>query len=216
MKKALLFVLALIAVGCADTEQAETPAAGSERVTSLSACESVTDRPFWTDEDLSEDVTSRFEAWLLCAEDGDHIAQWGIARAYATGEGIPEDDVEAARWYRLAAEQGYADAQYSLGLMYLSGEGVPEDDVEAVRWWRLAAEQGLADAQFLLGVRYAEGEGVPQDNVLAYMWYNLAAAQGNEDGQDYKDEIEPLMTREQIAEAQRLSREWLEAHPGGN
>ena len=24
------------------------------------------------------------------------------------------------------------------------------------------------------------------------------------------------MTREQIADAQRLSREWLEAHPGGN
>ena len=71
--------------------------------------------------------------------------------------------------------------------------------------------------QFLLGVRYAEGEGVPPDNVLAYMWYNLAAAQGNEDGQDYKDEIEPLMTREQIAEGQRLSTECIEAHPpGGN
>jgi len=49
------------------------------------------------------------------------------------------------------------------------------------------------------------------------MWYNLAATQGNEDGQDYKDEIEPLLTREQIAEAQRLSREWIAAHPpGGN
>ena len=58
---------------------------------------------------------------------------------------------------------------------------------------------------------------VPQDDVLAYMWYNLAATQGNEDGQDYKDEIEPLLTREQIAEAQRLSREWIAAHPpGGN
>ncbi len=42
-------------------------------------------------------------------------------------------------------------------------------------------------------------------------------AQGDEAGQNNKDIIEEQMTREQIAEAQRLSREWLEAHPpGGN
>ncbi len=49
------------------------------------------------------------------------------------------------------------------------------------------------------------------------MWYNLAAAQGNEAAQGLKDLLEGQMTREQIAEAQRLSTEWLEAHPlGGN
>ena len=48
------------------------------------------------------------------------------------------------------------------------------------------------------------------------MWWNLAAAQGNEGAQDNKDIIEEEMTREQIAEAQRLTREWLEAHPGGS
>ena len=64
---------------------------------------------------------------------------------------------------------------------------------------------------------YANGEGVPEDYVLAYMWWNLAAAQGYEDAQGNKDRLEQRMTREQIAEAQRLSREWLEANPpGGN
>ena len=53
--------------------------------------------------------------------------------------------------------------------------------------------------------------------MLAYMWSNLAAAQGYGDAQEFKDAIEEDMTREQIAEAQRLSREWIEAHPpGGN
>ena len=53
--------------------------------------------------------------------------------------------------------------------------------------------------------------------MLAYMWFNLAAAQGQEDARGNKDRLEQRMTREQIAEAQRLSREWLEAHPpGGN
>ncbi|MDE0899979.1 MAG: hypothetical protein OSA81_13315, partial [Longimicrobiales bacterium] len=60
------------------------------------------------------------------------------------------------------------------------------------------------------------GLGVPQDDVLAYMWLNLSATQGNAPPQENKDTVERRMTREQIAEAQRLSREWLEAHPPGN
>ena len=64
---------------------------------------------------------------------------------------------------------------------------------------------------------YVIADGVPEDIVLAYMWWNLAAAQGDEGPQSNKDRAERQMTSEQIAEAQRLSREWLEAHPpGGN
>ena len=49
------------------------------------------------------------------------------------------------------------------------------------------------------------------------MWYNLAAAQGNEYARGNKEILEERMTREQIAEDQRLSREWIQAHPpGGN
>jgi len=63
---------------------------------------------------------------------------------------------------------------------------------------------------------YSTGDGVPEDVVLSYMWSNLAAAQGNEIAQENKDRLDERMTREQIAEAQRLSREWLEAHPSSN
>ncbi len=110
-------------------------------------------------------------------------------------------------------EQGNAQAQYWLGFKYAIGEGVPEDDVEAVRWYRLAAEQGFAPAQFNLGGMYANGEGVSEDLVLAYMWYNLSAAQGNSFARWDKIIVEQRMTREQIDEAQRLSREWIETHP---
>ena len=129
---------------------------------------------------------------------------------YAHGYGVPEDDAEAVRWYRLAAEQEYASAQFDLGVMYSRGEGVPEDDAEAVRWYRLAAEQGDALAQTNLGLMYANGDGVLQDPVLAYMWFDLSAAQGNETAQSNKDVIEQWLSREQIAEARRLSREWTE------
>ena len=87
-------------------------------------------------------------------------------------------------------------------------------DLEEVR---ALAEQEDVITQYNLGVMYANGEGVPEDDVLAYMWFNVAAAQGYEGAQGNKDLLEERMTREQIAEAQRLSREWIEAHPpGGN
>ena len=54
----------------------------------------------------------------------------------------------------------------------------------------------------------AKGEGVAVNDVQAYKWLNLAAAQGNENAKTGKGFVEKEMTREQIAEAQRLSTEW--------
>ena len=142
------------------------------------------------------------------AEQGDADAQFKLGVMYDNGEGVPQDYTEAAKWFRLAAEQGDAWAQYFLGVRYANGEGVPQDYTEAVKWYRLAAEQGHASAQSNLGVRYAKGEGVPQDDVLAHKWFNLAAAQGDASAKKGRDIVTDRMTREQIAEAQRLAREW--------
>jgi hypothetical protein len=40
------------------------------------------------------------------------------------------------------------------------------------------------------------------------MWWNLAASSGYEDAKTSRETISKTMTREQIAEAQKLSREW--------
>jgi TPR repeat protein len=101
--------------------------------------------------------------------------------------------------------------------MYLDGDGVPENDAEAVRWYRLAADQGHADAQYNLGVRYANGQGVPQDDVQAHMWLNLVASRSTgedrESAVSARDRVRARMTAEQVADAQRLAREWDAAHP---
>ena len=103
------------------------------------------------------------------------------------------------------AAAGNADAQTSLGVAYALGEGVPEDKAEAVKWYRLAAAQGNAGAQAILGVAYSNGDGVPQDYIQAYKWYNLAAASGDNDANGAKLGLAKTMTKEQIAEAQKLS-----------
>ena len=91
--------------------------------------------------------------------------------------------------------------------MYYNGQGVQRDYAEAAKWARRAAEQGYAPAQADLGVMYWNGQGVPQDAVLAYMWLILAAAQ-EPDAVEERDMAASQMTLNEIAEAQRLAREW--------
>jgi S1-C subfamily serine protease len=93
-------------------------------------------------------------------------------------------------------------------MMYDLGWGVTEDRQEAARWYRLAANQGLAEAQAALGRKYHGGWGVPEDFVQAHLWHNLAAAQGDTIAEGLRDSIARRMTPAQIAEAQRLAREW--------
>jgi TPR repeat protein len=119
---------------------------------------------------------------------------------------------EELRSLNIRVWQRDAVAQAELGSFYHSGICVPQDYPESHRLARLAAEQGNPRAQNGLGFMYARGDGVPEDLVFAYMWFNLAAAQGNEVAKGNKDGVEARMTREQIAEAQRMSREWIEAH----
>ena len=119
-----------------------------------------------------------------------------------------KDYVTALRLWRPLAEQGEAGAQFNIAGMYGRGEGVPQDYVKALMWFRKAAEQKHADAQFNLGIMYDQGQGVPQDYSEAHKWYNLAAAQGDKDAANSRDLIAKEMTPSQIAEAQRLAREW--------
>ena len=123
-----------------------------------------------------------------------------------------QEQAEAIQLYRLAAEQGIAGAQCRLGVMYAEGRGVARDDRESVRWFRLAAEQGDAEAQGGLGLAYGTGRGVPQDFVASHMWMTLAAAQltgvTRNGALTFRNTIAAAMTSEQIAEAQRLAREW--------
>jgi len=74
--------------------------------------------------------------------------------------------------------------------------------------WKHLAEQGDAIAQFNLGQMYT----MRQDYVQAHKWFNILDANGDEDGHKYRDVLEEEMTPAQVAEAQKLAREWMEGH----
>jgi hypothetical protein len=129
-------------------------------------------------------------------------------------------------WFHKAAEKANPRALDNLGLIYNWGPlqdgqsvaengwefyGQPRDYARAAQWFRKSAQQGDTFAQRQLGEMYSAGLGFPRDFVSAYMWFNVAATKSDSDSviaRRSRDQLEKQMTPGQIAEAQRLSREW--------
>jgi TPR repeat protein len=169
---------------------------------------------------------------------GNVEAQARLCSLYWTGRRIPQDFTEAAKWCRPAAEQGHVDAQTVLGSLYMMGHGVRRSQKDAVKWLTPAASKGYARAQSVLGTVYEYGgHDLAPDKVRAHMWFNVAAVNFLEDKQiaaefsapdqattrtrlirfaerdradaaQSRTRVERTMTAAQIAEAQRLAREW--------
>ncbi|MEL6872643.1 MAG: sel1 repeat family protein [Pseudomonadota bacterium] len=66
-----------------------------------------------------------------------------------------------------------------------------------------------SDALFELGLRYSTGRDCTPDLVIAHKWFNLAAVRGNEAAKEYRSDIARELSRDDVAKAQRLAREWL-------
>ncbi len=82
-------------------------------------------------------------------------------------------------------------------------------DVDSLSQFEVAARQGRADALYNLGLAYSTGQGVDIDYIVAHKWFNLAASRGSELAKSWRAQIAREMDFGQIAEAQRLAREWL-------
>ena len=134
---------------------------------------------FYYGKGVPQDYNEAIRWYRKSADQGDAMAQYGLAFMYDRGTGLPQDYAEAVRWGRKAAEQGNAMAQSYLGFSHAQGHGVSQDYAEAVRWYRKAAEQGDSKAQYALGYMYSRGQGVVQDRAEAVRWYNKAAEQGD-------------------------------------
>ncbi|HEX3809663.1 MAG TPA: hypothetical protein VH000_13105 [Rhizomicrobium sp.] len=82
-------------------------------------------------------------------------------------------------------------------------------DMDALTQYEVDAKQGRADALYNLGLAYSTGQGVGVDFVTAHKWFNLAAMKGSDEAKTWRAQLAGEMNNSQIAEAQRLAREWL-------
>jgi hypothetical protein len=56
---------------------------------------------------------------------------------------------------------------------------------------------------------YSAGRDVPVDFIAAHKWFNLAAMRGNMEAIRLRREIADQMSGQEIAQAQRAARAWL-------
>src|SRR6204780_4961252 len=101
-----------------------------------------------------------------------------------------------------------------LGFLYEHGFGEPQDYDAAADFYARGAVQGDPFAQAMLGLMYDKGHGVPLDVIFAYKWLNLAAARSQDHEREtfarLRDAVASKMSKDEIAEGQRLALNWTE------
>ncbi|WP_425409094.1 sel1 repeat family protein [Hyphococcus sp.] len=77
-----------------------------------------------------------------------------------------------------------------------------------------AVEPLLSDSEmYRLGLEASTGGETGEfDLITAHKWFNLAAMQGNMEARAYRAELANEMSSEEVAEAQRMAREYLAVH----
>ncbi len=144
------------------------------------------------------------------AEKGDAKAQAILGLMHKNGDGVPQNSSQAMKFFKSSAEQGNPGAQRSVGVMYYEGwDDVPPNYPKAAEWQLLAAVNNVPEAQHMLGLMLAIGQGVPKNIVHAFYWVNIAALNDVKDAIKTRDGIIEKMTPEELAEAKKITQEWL-------
>lgn len=83
-------------------------------------------------------------------------------------------------------------------------------DFDTVEDFEGQAKSGKPDALYQLGLCYSTGQGVELDLIRAHKYFNLAAMKGVSEARLWRAELAQQMSSNDIAEAQRLARLWLQ------
>lgn len=158
-------------------------------------------------EGIGKDRTEAVKWFRKAAENNHAEAQGHLGTCYYMGDGVEKDYPQAIGWFRKGAEQGSGWAASGLAVCYYDGQGVAKDLVNAAKWFRKAADLGDPRGLYSLGNCYYFGEGVEKDYTEAYAWWNVAAARGDELAAKRRDQLEIKLALQQVAEAQKRSKE---------
>jgi uncharacterized protein len=158
------------------------------------------------------DFQTAFEKWKPLAEKGDLGAQYNLGGIYFQGLGVAQDFKKARKWLMLSAEQGDDRAMYNLGVIYLQGAGITKNPEKAFSLFESSAKKGNVKAQNALGEMFAFGDGITKNFVQAFKWWSIAYVNGDKGVLRNLNIAKKRLNRVQIAEAQKLAREWVEEH----
>lgn len=138
-------------------------------------------------------------------EDAESLAAEG-KRSYWGDETHAPDYSKALEYFERAAELGSAEAQYNLGIFYRDGIGLEKSLEKAMHWLEQCAQQDFPAAQAELSVCLMNEDNPEQSNIQAMKWALLAKKNNEPRAEKIIEILENHMTREEIAEAQKLTK----------
>ena len=165
-----------------------------------------------TGQGVPQDYAAAVSWYRKAADQGNVSAQYNLGLMYINGQGVPQDYAAAVSWYRKAADQGDADAQYNLGVMY--------DQAGACRRTMRRRRRGIAKPPT---------RAMPPPRTTSASCTSTARAcrrtmckricgstlrrltsqkEDRDKAVKNRDRVAAKMTPAQIAEAQKLAREW--------
>jgi uncharacterized protein len=210
------------------TESADrTPAITSQHrdETTSSADDAVTCLKTWKDVDEmayqavdQSNFDRALNIWRQSARDGNQLSELSLC-LFHMSQSTPvryRDYDEAFDICSSLAVGGFSSMQYILAKMYGAGVGVEKDKSTALYWFNQAAQGGDETSQYITGLAYLTGNGLPKDFVLAYKWLNVAAGNGVEKAVEARDVAASLLTRSELSEAQKLTRDYEPRLPQGH
>ena len=147
--------------------------------------------------------------YRAAAEKGNIMAQFTLAGIYMNpkkfkNHGVNRDYKESAKWYHLAAEQGDDIAQFTIGMMYKKGQGVTKNLVIAYMWLSTAEfsnKNSVLAFQKMGTVLNRKNKNISDKDLMNYLKHM------REQKKEIIGKLERKMTPEQIAKAQKLSRD---------
>lgn len=160
------------------------------------------------------DFASAWKELEPLAKQGNADAMFLVGSMHHMGMGVPPSYKDAAEWYRKAADAGKLDAIFTMGVVYEGGIGLPRNGKESFAWYKKSADRGFYPGQLKVANMYAKGQGTKKDPAASYLWYAIAERFSPRTGNDrfeipiIKDKLSALMTKEQVADADRKAKAW--------
>lgn len=154
---------------------------------------------------VRKDLNEAVRWYQMSAGQNDINALYMLGKMTLYGQGLQKDTKEGLRMLAVASDGGHDKAPGLIGYTLMTSAVTAEDRADVLRYLTQGAERGDVFAQHGLGAIYAAGIFADQNYVQAYRWFNIAAAQGSEKSIAARDELEKLMTYEEVQLAQDMS-----------
>ena len=169
---------------------------------------------------VTKNLSEAVRWYQLAAAQGNLSAINNLGVMYRDGTIVRQDYDKAVKLFQQAAASGIDAAEYNLADAYFKVIGVKQDYKKALSWYLKSAEQGYTAAEIMLSQMYQEGQGTSnhlKSYIQAYKWVNIACTiKPSQDLYTRRNSLVSMMSQEQIIDAQRQSKVWLEIHIKGN